>query len=254
MQMHHHQMLLAQARGGGQAPMGQGVEQSFKMHPQAIAMQTQMQRQMLMMRQQQMAGGGDLSTVAGTQPNVPKPAVPVEPPKPREKKLLFTLIKETGEAKPEASASRQRARDAATRARQVLGSETQAEVHQRGRQVRAHTREATRREISQKLTGQQKERAQRLPRLVQRTVARTTSPASTQYVAGARLMQVLLPHLDLGDRSLRGKGRAGAGIEPRQQNKRQLQPWARSRSPWRTSCRLRTRLLVLLRAQVRERS
>jgi len=150
--------------------------------------------------------------------------------------------------------SGQRARDAATRARQVLGSETQAEVHQRGRQVRAHTREATRREISQKLTGQQKERAQRLPRLVQRTVARTTSPASTQYVAGARLMQVLLPHLDLGDRSLRGKGRAGAGIEPRQQNKRQLQPWARSRSPWRTSCRLRTRLLVLLRAQVRERS
>ncbi len=53
-----------------------------------------------------MAGGGDVSAVVGTHPNVPKPAVPVEPPKPREKKLLFTLIKETGEAKPEASASK----------------------------------------------------------------------------------------------------------------------------------------------------
>jgi len=106
-QMHMAQMHMAQAqaqRGGSQAPMGQGVEQSFPpMHPQ-IAMQ--MQRQQMMMRPQQMAGGGEVPAAAGTQPNVAKPGVPVEPPKPREKKLLFTISKETGEAKPEASASK----------------------------------------------------------------------------------------------------------------------------------------------------
>jgi hypothetical protein len=49
MQM-HHQMLLSQAqRGGGQSPMGQGVDQSFQMHPQAIAMQTKMHQQPMML-------------------------------------------------------------------------------------------------------------------------------------------------------------------------------------------------------------
>jgi len=75
------------------------VDIQAQMQQQMMMQQFERQRQMMMRHQQQMAGG-ETPGVCGPQASVPvpKPAAHVEPPK-REKNLLFTFDKGTGEVK-----------------------------------------------------------------------------------------------------------------------------------------------------------